>query len=518
MPAFAQTPGTIASNPFPNGITQGAIVGISDLVALPNSSGARARTNSAAQAPDGRFFIVDQRGPVYSLSGTTATPFLNLSSLGLGLLNDNGERGLATIAFHPQYTQAGTPGYGKFYLAFSTTNSGTTPDAQVGSLRDHDEAVYEFTNAIPLSAANSPAVAPREVLRIARPASNHNGGQLGFNPNAAPGSSDYGLLYISTGDSGGGGDPQAVAQNNGSLMGKILRINPLGTGGGSTGTKYGIASGNVFAADGNSATLGEIYATGFRNPQRFSWDRVNGKLYAGDVGQGKIEEIDVVTNGANYGWGAREGRFQYVSTSSVAYPPNPENPLYTQPIFEYDHDEGSAVSGGFVYRGTAIPALTGKYVFGDLVNGRIFYGDAEQIFGGQAALSELRLTEDGVNTLSLLQIINQTPGVTATRVDLRLGQDALGNLYVMNKQDGIVRVLIPEPGTAILSISLVGLALMRSPRRGISYRTSDIACAVPGESGKPFAGSVLADRDDCAFNPASGGLAASEMDLPQDRT
>lgn len=462
LTAVAQTPGTVASNPFANGITQGAIVGISDVVALPNSSGARARMNSAAQSPNGRFFVVDQRGPIYSLSGSTATPFLDVSTLGLGLLNDNGERGLSTIAFHPQYTTVGTPGYGKFYLAFSTSSSGTTPDSQVSNLRTHDEAVYEFTNSIPLSAAYSAAVAPREVLRIARPGTNHNGGQVGFNPNATPGSSDYGLLYISTGDSGGGGDPQAVAQNNNSLMGKILRIDPLGTGGGSTGTKYGIAAGNVFAADGNSATRGEIYATGFRNPQRFSWDTVNGKLYAGDVGQGKIEEIDVITNGANYGWGQREGRFQYVNTGTVAYPPNPENPLYTQPIFEYDHDEGSAVSGGFVYRGTAIPALTGKYVFGDLVNGRIFYGDAEQVFGGQAALSELRLTENGTTTKTLLQILNETAGVTATRVDLRLGQDAAGNLYVLNKQDGVVRVLIPEPGMALLLTAIAALALRRS--------------------------------------------------------
>jgi glucose/arabinose dehydrogenase len=458
--ASAQTPGTVANNPFPNGIAQGALVGIADVATVPNSNNARARLNSASVSPDGRFFVMDQRGPIYSISAGVSTPYLNLATSGLGLLNDNQERGASTVAFHPQFTQVGTAGYGKLYVALSTNNSGTTPDSQVAGQRTHDEVVYEFTTSTPLSNTFTPSGSPREVMRIARPGTNHNGGQVGFNPNAAPGQADYGLLYISQGDSGGSGDPFGVAQNNNSLMGKILRINPLGMDG--PGSKYGIAAGNVFAADGNANTRAEIYAVGFRNPQRFSWDRGgNQKMYAGDVGQGKIEEIDVITNGANYGWGEREGRFDYVNSGTVAFPPNPDNPLYTLPMVEYDHDEGSAVSGGFVYRGNMIPALTGKYVFGDLQNGRIFYTDADTVFGGQAALSELRLTEDGATSKTLLQIINETSGVTATRVDLRLGQDAAGNLYVLNKQDGIVRMLVPEPGTAMTLMAMGAFALRR---------------------------------------------------------
>lgn len=465
--ASAQTPGSIAANPFPGGIAPGVTVRIADVTTVPNSDNAKARLNSSAVAPDGRFFVVDQRGPVYSIVNGAATAYLNLASSGLSLLNDNGERGASAVAFHPQFTQIGTPGYGKLYASLSTNASGTAPDSQAGGLRTHDEVVYEFTTSTPLANTFAASAAPREVLRVARPGTNHNGGQVGFNPNAAPGSADFGLLYIAQGDSGGGGDPLAVAQDNNSLMGKILRINPLGTGGGVGGTKYGLVAANALASDGNANTRAEIYATGFRNPQRFAWDRGGSqKLYAGDVGQGKIEEIDVITNGANYGWGEREGRFDYVNGGTVAFPPNPENPLYTQPMVEYDHDEGVAVTGGFVYRGSMIPALTGKYVFGDLQNGRIFYTDADVTFGGQAALSELFLTQNGTTTQTLRRIINETNGLTgeSARADLRLGQDAAGNLYIMNKRDGVVRVLVPEPGTALTLAAVAGFALRRGRR------------------------------------------------------
>ena len=460
--ARAQTPGTTATNPFPGGIAAGPTIAINDVAVVPNSAGAKPRLNSAANSPDGRLFVVDQRGPAYSISGGSAVPYLDVSTLGLGFKFDTTEIGFSTLAFHPQFTQVGTPGYGKLYAAFSTAAGGTPDSAASG--RDHDEVVYELSTNTPLSATFNASAVPREVLRIARPNSNHNGGQLGFNPNAAAGNADYGMLYVGAGDSGGGGDPQQLAQNNGVLMGKVLRINPLGTGGGTTGTKYGIPADNAFAADGNSATRGEIYATGFRNPQRFSWDTGGAKkLFLGDVGQGRIEEVDTITNGANYGWGAREGRFQYIDTGTVAYPPSPDNSLYTLPIAEYDHDEGSAVSGGFVYRGTQIPQLTGKYVFGDLVNGRVFYVDATETFGGQNALAELKFSEAGSAAKTLLQLINETAGVSASRADLRIGQDAAGNLYLLNKQDGIVRVLVPEPAIAA---GVVGLtALMRRRRK-----------------------------------------------------
>ncbi|HEX8341238.1 MAG TPA: PQQ-dependent sugar dehydrogenase [Tepidisphaeraceae bacterium] len=465
--------GAQTNNPFTSPIAQGALVRVGDVVNLPNSNNARARMNSFAVSPDGRSFVIDQRGPVYALTGGTPTPYFNLATAGLSLLNDNGERGFSTIAFHPQFTQTGTPGYGKLYAAFSTSNVTPTPDSSASATRTHDEVVYEFSTADPLSNTFTAAAGttPREVLRVARPGTNHNGGQLGFNPNAAPGDTDYGLMYVSHGDSAGAGDPLDSGQNGGVLLGKILRIDPTGRSGPSG--KYSIPSANFFATDAaGSSTRGEIYAAGFRNPQRFSWDRGgNKKMYVGDVGQGVVEEIDVVVNGGNYGWGDREGSFVFVNNGSVTNAPSPDNSGFINPIAEYDHRkqdgslEGAAVSGGFVYRGTAIPALTNKYVFGDLQNGRIFYIDPDVVAGGQNALTELRLTEDGTTQRTLLQIINETAGVTATRVDLRFGQDALGNIYLMNKQDGTLRMflpaIVPEPSTLWAAGLLTAIGLRR---------------------------------------------------------
>ena len=466
--ALAQTPGQRTGDPFASPIARGATVGVGDVVTLPNSGGAKARMNSAAVAPDGRFFVLDQRGPVYNVSAGAASQYLNLNALGLGLLNDNGERGSSQIAFHPQFDQPGTPGFGRLYASFSTSNTAPAPDFTTGQGRDHDEVVYELRTNNPAAAAFQSDFTPRQVLRLAQPAANHNGGGLGFNPNAVPGTPDYGALYYSSGDGGGAGDTYNQGQNAATPFSAILRIDPLGTNG--TGGDHGIVADNAFASDGDAGTLAETYAYGFRNPQRFSWDSGDtGRLLAGDVGQGVVEEVDAVNNGGNYGWNRREGSFVFVNNNTVAYPPASDDPAFTRPIAEYDHSEGAAVSGGFVYRGDAIPELADKYVFGDLNNGRIFYFDADQdVGGGQSVLQELLLTEDaGATQRTLLQIINDTPGVSAGRADLRLGQDALRNLYLLNKQDGIVRALtplaVPEPASLAL-LGVGGLLLLRRRR------------------------------------------------------
>ena len=460
-PVSAQT-----NNPYNFSIPKGdTLVQVSDVVTLPQSSGAAARMNSSAVSPDGRFFVLDQRGPLYTVTPGGYSQYLNLNStsFGLNLLNDNGERGGAQVAFHPQFNQPGTPGYGKLYASFSTNIISTTPapDFQVGGT-SHDEVVYEFRTNDPSATTFTQAagVEPRQVLRLREPAANHNGGGLGFNPTAVPGTPDYGALYYSSGDGGGSGDTYGQGQNAATPFSAILRINPLGTNG--TGGDHGIIADNVFASDPASAgTLAENFAIGFRNPQRFSWDSATGRMLVGDIGQGVIEEVDAVNNGANYGWPVREGSYTYLNTGQVSSSPAAANAAFTNPIAEYDHQEGIAVSGGFVYRGGAIPALEGKYVFGDLANGKVFYIDADQaVGGGQAVIRELRLTENfGLTEQRLSDIIGNS------RVDLRLGQDAAGNLYLLNKSDGVVRVIsaVPEPASAAILLG-GGLLLLRRRR------------------------------------------------------
>ena len=474
-PAGAQTAGTQTSNPYPNPIPFGnVVVNLKSVATLPSSGGSndKVRMNSAAVAPDGRFFVADQRGAVYTVptGGSTGTPtaYFNLNNYGLSLLNDDGERGLGQVAFSPQFEQAGTPGYGKLYVSFSTSNTAPTPDFTTGQGRDHDEVIYEFTAANPAANTFTQAtgVAPRQVLRLAHPASNHNGDGLAFNPLATPGSPDYGALYYSMGDGGGGGDPYGQGQNPATPFAAILRIDPLGTNG--TGGDHGIVAANAFASDNNPNTLAEVYAYGLRNPQRFGWDTGGThRMIAGDIGQGTIEEADVSTNGGNYGWSKKEGSYDYVNGNTVAVPTNFNDPAYVRPLAEYDHSEGISVSGGFVYRGTAIPGLDGMYIFGDLGNGRIFYTPADApLGGGQDVVRALRLSGDGGATQeSLLNMIDDT--TSATRADVRFGEDAAGDIYVLNKHDGVVRLItaVPEPGSLATLTVAGGLAAGRRRRR-----------------------------------------------------
>ena len=240
------------------------------------------------------------------------------------------------------------------------------------------------------------------------------------------------------------GDPQNLAQDRNYILGKILRIDPLGTN--SSNGRYGIPSTNPFVGQPG---LPEIWAYGLRNPQRFHWDRGgSGRLFIADIGQGVVEEIDLGLPGANYGWNAREGSYEYLggAVSSASKRGDSATTGFTYPIAEYDHGEGSAVTAGFVYRGTALPGLDGKFLFGDIARGRVFFIDADSLpDGGQDPITELRLRYRGteMSFLNIIRII--TP--SASRTDLRFGSDAVGAIYLLNKQDGIVRKLTPPPIT-----------------------------------------------------------------------
>jgi glucose/arabinose dehydrogenase len=271
---------------------------------------------------DATIFIASQNGIIHPIrNGQVEGPVLDIS----GQTRANGEQGLLGLAFSPDGA--------KLYVDYTDLNG--------------DSHIDEYT--VGADEVADPA-SRREVLTQAQPYPNHNGGQLVFGPD--------GYLYIGFGDGGSGGDPQRHAMDLGTWLGKILRIDPRASG----SAPYAVPADNPFV--GQSGAKAEIWSYGLRNPWRFSFDAANNDLWIGDVGQSKIEEVDHVTaasgdgRGVNFGWSAYEGTDRYnddVSGDNVV-----------MPVHEYEHgDDGCSISGGFVYRGTAIAALRGAYVFGD---------------------------------------------------------------------------------------------------------------------------------------------------------
>ena len=436
------------------------IVDLETFARLPNSGGTYARANLLRPAPDGRLFVNDQRGVLYTVSadGATVTPYLNLASY-VALLQDTGERGFQSFAFHPDFNTAGAAGYGKFYTMDSQSDTTKAATFVPGNgARDHDEVLLEWTAQNPAAGTFTPAnaAAPyREVLRIARPNSNHNAGFLSFNPTAT--AADRGNLYLGTGDSGGGGDPLNLAQTLNNAYGAVLRINPLapttGTAHPSNNAQYSIPSDNPFYT-GKGTFLPEKFAAGFRNPQRFVWDSANGRMFVADIGQNLVEEVDVCIAGANYGWNKREGSNVYNADGSNGANSRADAVTtgYTYPIAEYAHysGAGNAVTTGPVFRDGRVPALNGRLIFSDFVNGVPYTLDANNLpDGGSTGITELRLRSAGAE-ITFLNLIKQT-NTAATRADLRFGTDASGNVYFLNKQDGIIRRIVPAGKLAFFS-------------------------------------------------------------------
>ena len=273
----------------------------------------------------------------------------------------------------------------------------------------HDTVLLEWTARTP-GAASYDGGPPRELLRVEQPFGNHNGGHLSFNPIVSPGDPDFGLLYVGVADGGSGGDPINLAQNLNSAFGKILRLDPLGSN--SADGKYGIPATNPFAHAGDATKLPEIYAYGVRNPQRFGWDPQNGNMFVADIGQNIIEEISLVTAGANLGWNDWEGSFRFIDQRDVSLlDPRGEAGL-TYPVVEYGHEDPllqplSAVTGVVIYRHTAIPQLANLVLFGDLVSGQIFFIRADDLpTDGQEAIRRILLNNNS-ESKTLLQIVRE---------------------------------------------------------------------------------------------------------------
>lgn len=385
-----------------------------------------------------RIFVLDQTGKIWSLfvagpNTGKSSLFLDVSArlVPLGLFATNyDERGLLGLAFHPDYATNGL-----FYTFTSEPAAGHTPDfttrkAPRSPLKAGEVEEQSVITEWHVVAGKVDPASARELLRIGKPQFNHNGGALAFGRDK--------MLYISLGDGGNendegpghavGGNAQSLAANN--VLGKILRIDPLGRNSANHG--YGIPADNPFVG---RTGADEIWARGFRNPFRMSFDTGTGKLWAGDVGQNDIEEADIVTKGRNYGWPVKEGTFLFddgaclVPPHAFVYQDSPGVPArFADPFAEYDHVDGAnvpetrvAIVGGFVYRGANIPALKGRYVFGD------YSADI-----GQSAAGHV-FTLDANNQVRELIATNRNPLALAV---LGWAQDARGEIYLLANATG----------------------------------------------------------------------------------
>jgi hypothetical protein len=447
-----------------------------------------------------RLFVVEQKGEIRIVQNNTLlpTPALNLSStLGnttfFNPSNRNDERGFLGLAFHPGYDNPSSPGYRSLYTFSSApyTSGNVTyeaPNTPNNTLfpGTANPTIRMVVNEWKRDAIDPNVIDPnsrREVFSYAKVAANHNGGTIAFGPD--------GYMYLGTGDGGNSYDvnpvvsgavigshiePGGNAANLSTPLGKMLRIDPLNPALNPTSTdqisgngQYRIPTTNPFQG---ANQVKETYAYGLRNPYRFAFDDRpggTGRLIAADVGQGNIEEINDITLGGNYGWRNKEGTFNVNLTPAATAPfqlvgsigaNNPEGPgsLIIDPIkgtqgyLQYDHQDGISITGGFVYRGTEIPDLIGKYVFGDLairnvggvgrVDGRLFYAD---------------LTTGLINEFLIPQFANdQIPNSVTVN---GFGQDFNGELYALvtntsaNGAGGVIyrfTAAIPEPSSGLL--------------------------------------------------------------------
>lgn len=329
-----------------------------------------------------RLFVLEKDGIIRIIrhDSVLATPFLNIT----GLTTKANEQGLLGLAFPPDYAASGS-----FYIFYTTTGGGA--------------AGQEIVARYQVSADPDVALPTGKVLiHLDDPYDNHNGGMLAFGPDS--------LLYIGIGDGGSGGDPDGNGQNRTELFASILRIDVRDTA-------YTIPPGNPYATHPNFRH--ELWNYGLRNPWRFSFDRLTGDLYIGDVGQNALEEIDIQpagsAGGENYGWNIMEGLSCYARSSCT-------KTGLTLPVVQYDHGQGCAVTGGYVYRGAAVPAVQGLYFYADYCSG---------------FLRSFRKNGSGVTEQHEWPALSLGGGVTS------FGEDGVGNLYALTSGGEVYRFTAP---------------------------------------------------------------------------
>ncbi len=423
------------SNPIPDTIAlSNLLVNLEPFTQIPSSAKkpplARI-TKLGFQPASGNLFINDLQGKLYKIKNGHPIIYLDIQKLKPKFMNNPGlGSGLGSFAFHPSFQNNGL-----FYTTHSEIKGSGKPDfSYADSMRsDLQWVITEWkTNHIN---EDSFTGTNRELLRINFVKVNHGIQEIIFNPLSKPGNKDYGMLYIGLGDGGSVEEGyEFIVHSKEKIWGTIIRIDP--TGKNSSNGKYGIPSDNPFVNSNNKNVLKEIYAYGFRNPHRITWTK-SGDMLVSNIGQGNIESINLIQPGNDYGWPIREGNFLTADIKNnigTVYPLPSNDSIYkiTYLVVAFDHDEGKAISGGVEYWGKDIPALKGKFLFGDIPSGRLFYTQVADIKQGNlATIKEWKIT------------INHQPKTLkevcgSDRVDLHFGKDINGDLYILTKADGKV--------------------------------------------------------------------------------
>jgi quinoprotein glucose dehydrogenase len=392
---------------------------------FPGLNGERPVWMSEAPDGSGRFFVVYQAGKILVIKkgsdGSDAKEFLNIEDRHPYFDNEDG---LLSLAFHPGFKTNGL-----FYIYYTQPNA----PGQMGQFQDGRPTSFPYHSLVSefkVSATDPDRAdmsSERILLTVPEPFSNHKGGELAFGPD--------GYLYLGLGDGGSGNDPFGNGQNTATLLAKLLRLDvntrsTIGRGRFRQELQYGIPSDNPFTGEpdlGYGGVRKEIYAYGLRNPWRYSWDAKTGALWVGDVGQDLWEEVDLVTNGGNYGWSVREGAHHFK--------PGPPGAQYIDPVMEYthrpnlqheglfpDHSIGLCVIGGYVYRGKKYPALDGVYVYADYNLGTIW--------GFRYDYAAHQVTTEGT-------LLQQPKNIVSFAGDLE------GEIYVLTEGGEIYQVTVP---------------------------------------------------------------------------
>ncbi|MCF6297877.1 MAG: PQQ-dependent sugar dehydrogenase [Flavobacteriaceae bacterium] len=427
--------GKKVENPIPDTIAySGKTLQLEFLLQVPatNSISPFARINKISSIPNSqRNFIHDLNGVLYELKENGLETVLEIKKYFKKFVSKPGlGSGFGSFAFHPEYAKNGL-----FY-----TSHTIVPDSTLSvDFSFHDSISRDRSIRWILTEWKHDDIektkftgTKRELLSVDMVTPIHGMQEITFNPLSKKGEEDYGKLYISIGDGGSVESKHiSLTQDKSKIWGSILRIDPLGNN--SKNNRYGIPEENPFVNEKDA--LGEIWAFGFRNPHKITWDIKNGNMLASGIGQHQIEELNLIEKGKNYGWSKREGTFRIFTEADIkdVYPLDiKENDNFTYPVAQFDHDEAVAISGGYVYYGEAMPQLQGQYIFGSITEGRIFMSNARDFqLGKQTPIEELHIALKG-NTTTLRILTNNN------RVDFRIGPNSNGELFIFTKADGKV--------------------------------------------------------------------------------